>query len=112
MNYISIDNHMCICQEEMKIYHFGDDRVYVDGLFYVYGKKAGLESVEWMYNQILVTGCIPFEELRGAFSCVLERQNVITVFCDNSNMHCFYYSDRFLSSHFLKCVEYEVNSGR
>ena len=111
MNYISIDNHMCICQEEMNIYHFGDDRVYVDGLFYVYGKKAGSESVEWMYNQILDTGCIPFEELRGAFSCVIERQNVITAFCDNSNMHCFYYSDRFLSSSFLKCVENEASSG-
>lgn len=111
MNYISIDNHMCICQEEMNTYHFGDDRVYVDGLFYVYGKKAGSESVEWMYNQILDTGCIPFEELRGAFSCVIERQNVITAFCDNSNMHCFYYSDRFLSSSFLKCVENEASSG-
>ncbi len=112
MKYFTIDKYMKESHEEMISYQFGDVIIHVDGIIYVYGKKAGQESIEWMHKKILNEGYIPFDELHGAFSCIIHYPEHAVVFCDNSNMHCIYYSDEILSSSFLKVVEYETGSGK
>ena len=110
MNYISIDNKMSIRLSGLQSYQFGDIEIYVDGLLYVYGKKAGAETVEWLFERFHSEGIIPFEELRGAYSCIIKEKDRITAFSDNSNMHCLYYTDNMLSNSFLRLVENEVIS--
>lgn len=112
MNSILIDKKNNIQQTGIKSYQFGDIVIYVDGLIYVYGKTAGKETVSWLYEKICNEGNIPFEELRGAYTCIIKEKERITAFSDNSNMHCLYYSDNMISSSFLEIVKYEADSGR
>ena len=112
MNYIYIDKELNINQTGVQAYRFEDTVIYVDGLIYVYGKKAGSESVAWLFEKIHREGRIPFEELRGAYSCIIKEKDRVTAFCDNSNMHCLFYTDRMISSSFMMAVKYEAESGK
>ncbi len=111
MNYISIDSQRNINLDGIKSYKFDNTTIHVDGLIYVYGKKAGKETVEWLFESIQRTGCIPYEELRGAYTCIIQEKDKITAFTDNSNMHCLYYSDSMICNSFLKIVKYESETG-
>lgn len=112
MNCVLIDNNNNIQQTGLQTYQFEDMVIYVDGLLYVYGKKAGKETASWLYEKICNEGSIPFEELRGAYTCIIKEKERITAFSDNSNMHCLYYSGSMISNSFLKIVEFESVSGR
>ncbi|MFL2140598.1 hypothetical protein [Ruoffia sp. FAM 26254] len=80
---------------------------YYNGLFFLRGKKAGLESVKELAKTYESTNQIDFEKLYGAFSFVIKDPNgKITIFSDNSNMHCVYYSKESLSSSFLENINY------
>ncbi len=112
MNYITIDKQKNITQRGMMLYHYGDLDIYVDGLIFVYGKKAGKESIDWLAESIHNIGSIPFEELHGAFSCIIKDEDKITAFSDNSNMHCLYYSEDIISSRYLKIIQSELEEGK
>ena len=111
MNCITVDNQKNIKQSGINKYQYDDIHIYVDGIIYVYGKKVGKESVDWIADTIHNTGTIPFEELRGAYTCVIKEGDKIIAFSDNSCMHCLYYSNSLISNSFLKIVEYGAKSG-
>ncbi len=111
MNHIYIDKEMNINQMGLQAYQFEDTVIYIDGLIYAYGKKAGSETATWLFEKIQNDGHIPYEELRGAFNCIIKEKDKVTAFSDNSNMHCLYYTDNGVSSSFLKIVKSEVESG-
>lgn len=112
MDFITINYKSEIIHSGLQSYQYGDTTIYVDGLIYVYGKKAGPETVEWLLKEIYSKGSIPFEELRGAFSCIIKEKDKVTAFTDNSNMHCLYYNDNMISSSYLKIIKGDVESGR
>lgn len=80
---------------------------YLNGLLFMKDTKAGKASLAKISDQYRSTGKIPFEKLYGAFSCVIIHPNKdMIMFSDNSNMHCFYYSDNAISSSFIELIEY------
>lgn len=79
----------------------------LNGLLFMKGLKAGEQSIAKMADEYLNTGKIPFDALYGAFSCVIiHPNNDIIAFSDNSNMHCFYYTDKAISNSFIKLIEH------
>lgn len=112
MKYITIDKDMNVCQTGVQAYQFAETTIYINGLIYSYGRKAGKETVEWLNAIFSETGIVPYEELRGSYSCIIVREDYVIAFSDNSKMHCLYYSSDMLSSSFLKIVQYEIDSDR
>ena len=94
-------------QQGFKEYTYSGITLFVDGLLYIYGKKAGNETAKWMCEEITEKGVIPYQLLRGAFSCIVISSSSIVAFTDNSNMHCLYYSDRYVSNRFLTMIDQE-----
>ena len=111
MDNICIDIEGNISTENGRVYSFNGVDIYIDGLIYTYGKKAGDETIEWIYSEIVKGNDIPFNLIRGAYSCFIRANNKIVAFSDNSNMHCVYYSDKFLSNRFLSIIEHENDLG-
>ena len=112
LRYIYLDKIGNIKNEGVEQYSFSEATIYIHGLIYVYGKKAGKESIEWLYEEYSNNKEIPFNKLRGSFSCIFRTIDKIIIFTDNSNLHCVYYSKDFISSSFLKIVQLEKEHGR
>ena len=93
-------------------YHFEHADFYIDGFIFSYWKKAGAETVEWLYNWFIEKKDIPFNYLAGAYSCIIKTEEKIVAFSDNSNLHCVYYTDNYISNSFLSLLEYELKTGR
>ena len=109
MNYITIDRNFNIREIGFQSFRFGDMTIFLDGLIYVYGIKAGNDTVKWLYETVQSQGNIPFEELRGAYVCIIRQNKKIIAFCDNSNMHCIYYSEQMISTSFLKMINKDLD---
>ena len=93
-------------------YCFSNATIYLHGLLYVYGKKAGRESVEWLYEKFCSSKKIPYMHLRGTFTCILKTTDELIVFTDNSNMHCVYYSEDYVCTSFLRIIQFEIEHER
>ncbi len=91
---------------------FGNLNVYYRGILWMRGKKAGKESVTHFIKKYIDSGKIPFIELFGAFSCIIEYSDgKLILFTDNSNMHCFFIGDKAIGSNFLEVAKTnKVNS--
>ena len=107
MTSLWIDCEGTVFQQGVQEYTHAGISMYVDGLLYAYGKRAGRETAIWMCEKIAESGVIPYQLLCGAFSCIVISSSSIVAFTDNSNMHCLYYSDRFVGNRFLTLIEQE-----
>ena len=107
MGCFCIDRQGFIKNNGAQEYHYEKAAIYIDGLIYAYQKKAGKETVDWIYKELIKQGVIPFEEIHGTFSCMIKYGEKAIVFSDNSNMHCIYYSDNHVSNSFMKMIELE-----
>ena len=112
LRYVYLDKIGNIQNEGVEQYSFSEATIFIHGLIYVYGKKAGKESIEWLYEEYSNNKEIPFNNLRGSFTCIFQTLDKIIIFTDNSNLHCVYYSKDFISSSFLKIVQLEKEHGR
>ena len=106
------DRQGTVRNEGVQEYHYENADIYVDGLIYAYQKKAGQETADWLYEKFISEGKLPYEEIRGAYSCIIRCKGTTFSFSDNSGMHCIYYSDGYLSNSFLKISELEKKAGR
>ena len=80
--------------------------IYYRGVFWMRGKKAGRESIEYFAEKYMESGSIPYIELFGAFSCIVEHPgSKVILFTDNSNMHCFFIGDKALGTNFLEVAK-------
>jgi|LSQX01.2.fsa_nt_gb hypothetical protein len=80
--------------------------VYYRGIIWMRGKKAGRESIEYLIEKYVETGKIPYIELFGAFSCIVEHSDGRAIlFTDNSNMHCFFVGDIAIGTNFLEVAK-------
>lgn len=80
--------------------------VYYRGIIWMCGKKAGRESIECFIEKYVETGEIPYIELLGAFSCIVEQPDGKAVlFTDNSNMHCFFVGDTAIGTNYLEVAK-------
>lgn len=104
MAHVLVDKYGNTKNYGINKYVFENASIYLDGLLYTYGKKAGIETVNWLYDEFCKTGKVPYELLRGAYSIILEQEEKITVFTDNSNLHCVYYSKDYVCNRFLELV--------
>lgn len=111
MNSYCIDLQGDISKGNGKVLKFDDVEIYVDGLIYTYGRKAGNDTILWLYSEITKGNGIPFNLIRGAYSCIIKTSKRIVAFTDNSNMHCVYFSEHFLSNSFLCLIEHEQKHG-
>ena len=111
MSFFLIDSEGELKTQKIHSYVLNNIEIFVDGLIYSYGKKAGEETIKWIIEKIINEDEIPYKELCGAFSCVIKQGDKIITFTDNSNMHCIFYSDRFISNRFLKIIECERKAG-
>lgn len=83
-----------------------NSNIYYRGIVWVRGKKAGRESIEYLVEKYLETGKIPYIEIFGAFSCIIqESDGKAILFTDNSNMHCFFIGDKAIGTNFLEVAK-------
>ena len=92
-------------------YSLGNTEIFVNGLIYAYGKKAGIETLKWIIEKLNKGEGVPFAYLRGAFSCIVKQENNLLAFSDNSNMHCIFYSNHYVSNSFLTIIDCEKKAG-
>jgi hypothetical protein len=86
----------------------GDSTYYYSGLFYIRGRKAGLDSIAAFAQEYEESGALPLNKVFGAFCCAVVQPNGdTTFFADNSNLHCFYVGRNAISDSFLELVRYE-----
>lgn len=85
---------------------------YLNGLFYFDGNHIGEESVRAFDEAALndESGCI--ERMRGSFSLIIKKADRVTVYSDNSNMHCFYYSEDCISNSCIELTRFMKKSGK
>ena len=84
-----------------------DTQYYIHGFFYLAGYSSGEESVRALQLQIEETDSIPFDQMYGAFSCLIIDSNGRKLFFPcNSELHCVYYSDYAVSDRFLELLMY------
>ena len=107
MRRIHVTKQGEIINEGVKSYHYDNADFYIDGLIYSYGKKAGEETINWIYEEIINKGSIPYNQIKGCYICVIKQDQTVTAFSDNSNMHCLYYSENNISNSFLKMIDVE-----
>lgn len=80
---------------------------YCNGLIYIYGMRAGEESIRYLAEEYEKTGIIPFRKLHGAFSMIIKNPDgSASVFTDNSHMHALYIHENAVSDSFLKLIDY------
>lgn len=85
-----------------KNYAFGEVSFFLNGLLYLDGCHAGEESINLIKKNFISEKTINFDELRGSFLLVIKLPDQIIAFTDNSNMHCIYYSNTYISN---SCIE-------
>lgn len=112
LNYIYVDKNANIQNYGIEEYCFSNATIYLHGLLYVYEKKAGKESIEWLYEKFCSSKKIPYMHLRGTFTCILKTTDELIIFTDNSNMHCVYYSNDYVCSSFLRIIKLEIEHER
>ena len=105
------DRKGSVTNEGVQEYHYAQKSFYIDGLIYAYGKKAGKETVDWICREMEDGNGVPYEELRGAYSCMIRSAGETIAFSDNSNMHCIYYSGHYVSNSFLRLLCLEKDAG-
>ena len=91
---------------EFKKYTVDNISIYLNGLMWYRGKRAGRESIEALIQDYRETGGIPYVALFGAYLLVIQDGNTITVVPDNSNMHCIYYSQNGISNSCLELARF------
>lgn len=80
---------------------------YCNGLFFMYGRRAGEESIRCFAEEYEKNNTIPFNSLHGAFSMFIKNPDGSTIaFTDNSHMHVLYIQDYAISDSFLKLIDY------
>ncbi len=112
MNCFYSDKQGIIGSNGIQEYHYEKADIYVDGLIYSYRRKAGKETVDWIYEKLTEENDIPYNDIRGAYSCIIKNGGTTIAFSDNSNLHCLYYSDDYVSNSFLKIIELEKSAGK
>lgn len=86
-------------------------KYYCNGLIYIYGKRAGEESIRCLAAEYEKMGEIPFEKLHGAFSILIKNPDESAIaFTDNSHMHVLYIHDYSISDSFLNLIDYVLQS--
>lgn len=89
-------------------YTYKDKVFYYRGLFFLRGLLAGEESIAALAETYDRTGRLAFLSYYGSFQIVIVEKETITMFTDNSNMNCFYFTDHCISSSFLSLIKAEA----
>lgn len=97
-------------------YVIGNTDYYLQGFLYVEGKVSGEESLTYIEESFRKNGEIPFQDIWGAFSlCIVRDNGEIYFFTCNSNMNAIYLSDKAAGNSFLNLRDwhrenrYELN---
>lgn len=88
----------CIINDDFKAIEYKAYKVYLKGLLFIDGYKAGAESIGIMLDEFDDSLNIPFKKIRGAYSIVIECESKIYIFSDNSNQNCMFYSGNYISN--------------
>ncbi len=112
MRTIWFDKNGVIHNQGIEEYSYRGITVYIDGFIYVYGRKAGSDTIQWLCEEVYEKKQIPYNCLRGAFSCIVDDGKSLNCFTDNSNMHCIYYSEDNVSNSFLEIVKHVYKKGK
>lgn len=94
--------------DHFQVYRTSDFDYYWDGLLYIPGIGAGLASVEEMavrFEQKI----LDYRDLYGSFTMMIyeKESKTYTIFTDNSNLHCFFYNENYISDSFLTLCKQE-----
>ena len=90
----------CIIDENFSEICYKEYVIYLKGVFFIDGYRAGEESIRKLVDIYEQTLTIPFAKLRGAFSLVVDNGNTICIFTDNSNQNSMFYCNDFIASRF------------
>jgi len=87
-------------------YTFEKATHFVRGFVFIYGRKAGADTVTYIDQRLHVDGEIPFSELHGSFDYfIVKNDGTVYAFSDNSNQQCLYVSGQTVGSSFLEMIE-------
>lgn len=85
--------------------------VYISGILFVRGLKAGEESIRWMLENYSNTGMIPFDKLCGAYSILIDDcERGLICFSDNSAMRGLIIGEYSIGSNFLELAKFEKHT--
>lgn len=91
-----------------KVYTCSKFIVYMNGILFCRGKKAGRESINYIAEKIKSDRTIPFHELFGSYTVLIDICNKRQIlFSDNSCMHGLFISDNYIGSNFKELVKTE-----
>lgn len=86
---------------------------YCHGLIYIYGYKAGLETMQEIARRYSTKNRVPFEDLRGSFSYIIDDPKASRIaFTDNSHLRCLYYTEDAVSDSFLRLINDQKQRGK
>lgn len=89
-------------------YDYDRMTVYVNGLIFLRGMKAGKESIDHIVAAFRKDGKIPFHEIFGAYGIMLDTHDgCLILFNDNSCMHGMFLSAGSIGSNFLEIIRHE-----
>ena len=89
----------------------GEYTVYISGVLFIRGLKAGVESVKWMIESYANLGAVPFDKLCGAYSIVIDNcAGELICFSDNSAMRGLIVGEYCIGSNFLELAKYEKHT--
>lgn len=82
--------------------------VYLNGVLFCRGMYEGQESISYICNHIENYSVIPFNELYGSYTVIIDyKGEKQVVFSDNSCMHAFFVSENYVGSNFKEIIQKE-----
>ena len=87
--------------------HFsdGDTDYYCNGIFFIPGFKAGMQSIIEMARMYRQKGAFDFIEYFGAFVFFIKEKDKCTFFTGNGINRCFFYNKEYVSDDMLEIVK-------
>lgn len=86
-------------------YESNNKKYYCDGIFFIEGYRAGYDSLKKMADEFERKDYFDFINYYGAYTIIVEDENGIVFFSDNSNLRCMYYSNELISNEFKDAVK-------
>lgn len=82
---------------------------YYHGLIFCRGLRSGKESIQFILDEFIDSGYIPFNKIHGAFLLTIKNRNSDEqiFFTDNSNLRSFYLGKTTISNDFLELIHEE-----
>ena len=87
--------------------HFfdGDTDYYCNGIFFIPGFKAGMQSIIEMARMYRQKGAFDFIDYFGAFDFFVKEKDKCTFFTGNGINRCFFYNKEYVSDDMLEIVK-------